>query len=64
MSRNAAYAVKSIFRDHPDRAETYLTNAAEKASTQEAQSRLRQAAAAVPGISLMDFKRYAKPASH
>ena len=64
MTRNAVYTVKSIFRDHPDRAETYLANAAEKASTPQSQSRLKQAAAAVPGISLMDLKRYNKSASH
>jgi hypothetical protein len=64
MTRNAIYTVKSIFRDHPDKAESYLTNAAEKAITPESKSRLKQAAAAVPGIQLMDFKRYANPAPH
>jgi hypothetical protein len=64
MTRNAIYTVKSIFRDHPEKAESYLTNAAENAVTPESQSRLRQAAAALPGIELMDFKRYSNPAPH
>ncbi|HXH51775.1 MAG TPA: hypothetical protein VNM47_20730 [Terriglobia bacterium] len=64
MTRNATYTVKSIFRDHPDKAESYRTSTAEKAPTPESQSRLRQAAAALPGIELMDFKRYANPAPH
>lgn len=64
MARNATYTVKSIFRDHPEKAEGYLTHAAEKATTPQSQSRLRQAAAAVPGIELMDFKRYSNSAPH
>jgi hypothetical protein len=62
MTRNAIYTVKSIFRDHPEKAESCLTEAAEKAATPQSQSRLRQAAAALPGTELMDFKRYANPA--
>lgn len=62
MARNAVYTVKSIFRNHTERAESYLTNAAEKATTTENQSRLRQAAVALPGVSLMDFDRYRNPA--
>jgi predicted Zn-dependent peptidase len=58
MTRNAIYTVKSIYRDHPDKAESYLREAAEKATKPESQSRLSQAAAALPGIELMDFKRY------
>jgi acyl-homoserine lactone acylase PvdQ len=64
MSRNAIYTVKSIFRDHPEKAESYLTKAAEKATTPESQSRLRQAAAALPSIELLDFKRYSNSAPH
>lgn len=64
MTRNAVYTVKSIFRDHPEKAENFLTDAAEKATKPESQSRLRHAAAAVPGIELMDFKRYRSSAPH
>jgi hypothetical protein len=64
MTRNAIYTVKSIFRDHPEKAESYLTEAAEKAATPQSQSRLKQAAAALPGIELLDFKRYSNPAPH
>ena len=64
MTRNAIYTVKSIFRDHPEKAENYLTDASEKATKPEGQSRLRQAAAALPDIELMDFKRYKSSAPH
>ena len=64
MTRNAIYTVKSIYRHHPEKAENYLTDAAERATTPESQSRLRQAAAALPGIELMDFKRYKSSAPH
>lgn len=64
MTRNATYTVKSIFRDHPEKAEVYLTDEAEKATTPQSQYCLRQAAAAVPGIELMDFKRYSNSAPH
>jgi|SRR5690348_8053625 len=64
MTRNATYTVKSIFRDHPEKAENYLTDAARKATTPESQSRLTQAAAAVPDIQLMDPKRYSNSAPH
>jgi hypothetical protein len=64
MTRNAIYTVKSIFRDHPDKAESYLTKAAAEATPPESQSRLRQAAAALPGIELLDFKRYSNSEPH
>lgn len=64
MTRNAVYTVKSIFRDHPEKAENYLTEAARKATTPESQSRLKQAAADVPDIQLLDLKRYSNSAPH
>jgi hypothetical protein len=64
MTRNAVYTVKSIYCDHPGKAESYLKQAAEKATTPESQSRLRQAAAALPGIELLDIDRYRNPAPH
>ena len=64
MTRNAVYTVKSIYRDHPDKAERCLKQAAEKASAPESRSRLRQAAAALPGIELLDIKRYSNSGPH
>lgn len=54
MTRNATYTVKFIFREAAGRAKEYLTTAAEKATSRQSRSRLRQAVLALPKISLMD----------
>lgn len=64
MSGNAIYTVKSIFRGKSSQAVGYLNIAAEKTTTPQSRFRLRKAAAAVPGISLLDFKRCGGPAHH
>ena len=64
MTRNATYTVKLIFRDHPDKAEGYLVSAAATVTTPEYRSRLKQAAATLPSISIVDVKRYKSPAPH
>lgn len=64
MTRNATYTVKLIFRDHTDKAERYLISAAAKAPAPEYRSRLKQAAATLPSISIVDVKRYKSPAPH
>ena len=64
MTRNAIYTVKSIFREHPEKAEGYLTDAAEKTSVPESKSRLRRAATALPSIELLDNDRYRNPEPH